>query len=286
MKSTLVLLALAGQAAAQPVTRPERDCRVTIALAPADVRAEIEAWVSSEPRCEHELEVRVVPTKGGYYLSARDERGRVRERVVPDAQSAAVLVVSWMADDSLGPVFPTPVEREHGPVIVETAPIVDEPVSLVGAPSLRRGFRIERAERAQRWFSVGAAGSSADRMGVRGQVDLLAGRAWSLAVAGGWRAGEHGPDVGQARVLVGTQRAFGRWSLRAQLGVGADLVEEGRDRMPVGGERSSVIGKAEAGVLAGLRLDRSWGLIGGPLVESSPELRPTLSVYLGLVRGL
>ena len=86
-------------------------------------------------------------------------------------------------------------------------------------------------------------------------------------------------------MLVGTQRTFGRLSLRAQLGVGADVVEEGRDRMPVPGG-SSVIGKAEAGVLAGIRLDRSWGLIGGPLVESSPELRPTLSVYLGLVRGL
>jgi len=285
MRSTLVLLALAGHAAAQPVTRPERDCRVTIALAPADVRAEIEAWVSSEPRCEHELEVRVVPTKGGYYISARDERGRVRERVVPDAQSAAVLVVSWMADDSLGPVFPTPVEREGKTIIVETPPVVEELPSLVGAPSLRRGFQIERAQRAQRWFSVGAAGSSAERMGVRGQVDLIAGRAWNLAVAGGWRAGERGPDIGQARVLVGTQRTFGRLSLRAQVGVGADVVEEGRDRMPVPGG-SSVIGKAEAGVLAGLRLDRSWGLIGGPLVESSPELRPTLSVYLGLVRGL
>lgn len=283
MRSTLVLLAFAGQAAAQPVTRPERDCKVTIALAPADVRAEIEAWVHSEPRCEHELEVRVVPTKAGYYISARDERGRVRERVVPDAQSAAVLVVSWMADDSLGPVFPPP---ERAPEIVE-APVVEERASSVSPPSIRRGFRIERAERAQRWFSVGAAGSSADRMGVRGQLDLIAGRSWNVAVAGGWRAGDRGPDVGQARLLLGTQRSFGRLSLRAQLGLGADVVDDGRDQMPFpGSERSSVIGKAEAGVLAGLRLDRTWGLIGGPLVESSPDLRPTLSVYLGLVRGL
>lgn len=283
MRSTLVLLALAGQAAAQPVTRPERDCKVTIALAPADVRTEIEAWVTSEPRCEHELEVRVVPTKAGYYISARDERGRVRERVVPDAQSAAVLVVSWMADDSLGPTFPTPVER--APKVVEIPTTFDDPPALVTAPSVRRGFRIEHSERARRWFSAGAVGANADRVGVRGQVDLLAGRSWNLGVAGGWRAGDRGPDVTQARLLLGTQRSFGRLSLRAQLGVGADLVDD-RDRMPLAGDRSSVIGKAEVGVLAGLQINHAWDMISSPLVESSAELRPTLSIYLGLVRGL
>src|SRR4051812_3641665 len=103
----VAVAALCARAVAQPVTQPEREpCKVTIALAPTDVREEIEAWVRAEPRCERELEVRVVPTDDGLYLTARDPGGHVRERIVPDAQSAAVLVVSWMADDSLGPTLP------------------------------------------------------------------------------------------------------------------------------------------------------------------------------------
>src|SRR5213075_54522 len=80
--------------------------------------AEIESWVRAEPRCERELVVRVMPTDDGMlYLTATDQRGHVRERVIPDAQSAAVLVVSWMADDSIGPV-PT-VRADAEPVPVE-----------------------------------------------------------------------------------------------------------------------------------------------------------------------
>lgn len=87
-----------AQAAPAPA---DRACRVTIAEAPGDVRAEIEAWVRAEPRCRRELEVRVVAAAGGLHLRAREPDGHVRERIVPDAQSAAVLVVSWMADDSI-----------------------------------------------------------------------------------------------------------------------------------------------------------------------------------------
>lgn len=115
--SSLVAIALTSSTAlAQPVTSPSHaPCAVTIAVAPDDARREIEAWVRAEPRCERQLEVRVVPTEDGLYLSARDAEGRVRERIVPDAQAAAVLVVSWMADDSLGPDLPTPIEVSAPP---------------------------------------------------------------------------------------------------------------------------------------------------------------------------
>src|SRR4051812_33596116 len=96
----LTVLATAGSAVAQPIVAPE-PCSVSIARAPDDVRAEIDHWVRAEPRCNASLEVRVVPTDGGYYLFARDNRGRVRERVVPDARSAGVLVASWVADDTI-----------------------------------------------------------------------------------------------------------------------------------------------------------------------------------------
>ena len=76
------LLATTTIAAAQPITQPAETtepCRVVVVLAPPDVRAEIEAWVKAEPRCVRELEVRVVPTRDGLYLSASDREGHVRE---------------------------------------------------------------------------------------------------------------------------------------------------------------------------------------------------------------
>ena len=55
-------------------------CSVAIPRAPDEVREEIEVWVRAEPRCSVELEVRVVPTEGGYYLFARDQQGRFRRQ--------------------------------------------------------------------------------------------------------------------------------------------------------------------------------------------------------------
>ncbi len=97
----LVALVIPGAtASARPVP-----CEITIPHAPDDVRAEIETWVRAEQRCATSLEVRVVPTEGGFYLFARDGRGFTRQRIVPDARTAAALVASWMADDSIDGVW-------------------------------------------------------------------------------------------------------------------------------------------------------------------------------------
>jgi hypothetical protein len=90
----------ATPALAQPATRPGQ-CTVVIARAPDDARAAVEKWLSAEPRCSVALEIWIVPTERGLYLLARDQRGRVRERIVPDAQAAGVLVTSWAADDTI-----------------------------------------------------------------------------------------------------------------------------------------------------------------------------------------
>src|SRR5262249_28581431 len=63
-----------------------------------------------------------IPTDGGLYLFALDEHGRIRERIVPDAQSAGVLVASWVADDTM--YVPPP-----APPVVETR----DPFSARGA---------------------------------------------------------------------------------------------------------------------------------------------------------
>src|SRR5262245_60783497 len=100
-----------GSAAAQPGV-----CHVSIVRAPDAVREVVEGWVRAEPRCTGELEVRIVPTDGGYYLFARDGQGRIRERTVPDPQSAGVLVASWAADDALPmapPALVDPIPMPH-----------------------------------------------------------------------------------------------------------------------------------------------------------------------------
>jgi hypothetical protein len=113
-------------------------CAVNIVRAPADVRAVVERWVQAEPKCNAKLEIRIVPTEGGLYLLARDDSGRVRERVVPDAQSAGVLVASWVAADSLS--APTPYEvrtpdpaSATGPAI---APAATDPAIASGGPAI------------------------------------------------------------------------------------------------------------------------------------------------------
>src|SRR5262245_16769208 len=86
-------------------------CDLTISRAPDDVRTAILEWAHAEPRC-HSLDVRVVPTDGGFYILARADDGRTYDRVVPDADSAAALIVSWAADDSINapPVVQVPVD--------------------------------------------------------------------------------------------------------------------------------------------------------------------------------
>src|SRR5687767_12649169 len=84
---------------ARPTVDPG-ECIVTVIRAPSEVRAEIDKWVGAEQACKTTLEVRVLATDGGYYLWARDSFGREHERIVPDAQTAGVLVASWVADDS------------------------------------------------------------------------------------------------------------------------------------------------------------------------------------------
>jgi len=141
MRHALVLAVVlaASTAAAQP--RPP--CAVTIARAPDAVRTVIEQFVAAEASCSVKLEVRVVPTEGGLYLLARDDSGRVRERVVPDAQSAGVLVASWVAADSnTAPVvapapLPAPVVAPAGPpgAMVAPAPMVaPQPMPPVAPP--------------------------------------------------------------------------------------------------------------------------------------------------------
>jgi hypothetical protein len=99
------LVALAIVAAATPAVADP--CDVRIKHAPEHVRDAVASWVFHESHCGAPLEVRIVDTHEGLYVFARDTNGRVRERQVPDAQSAGVLIASWAAADAPAPEPPS-----------------------------------------------------------------------------------------------------------------------------------------------------------------------------------
>jgi hypothetical protein len=166
LAAVLVLLASAPVAAAP--------CSVTVVRAPDDVREVVDHWVSAEPRCATTLEVRIVPSGEGLFVIARDDRGRVHDRMVPDAQTAGVLIASWAADDDVG--LP--------PVV---APSADPDVPAPSTP-------FARARREHRWLRAGSfvplatamLGAGYQRIdkdtatGARGSVGLWTRGGWTL----------------------------------------------------------------------------------------------------------
>jgi len=92
MRRVLLLISCAASPAAAESTHP---CEISIVRAPAEVRAAIQEWVAKEDRCVTSLEIRVFAMDGEYYVLARDGSGWIRERTVPDAQSAGAVVSSW-----------------------------------------------------------------------------------------------------------------------------------------------------------------------------------------------
>lgn len=208
-----VALVICGPASAEPVPTSDT-CLVAVMRAPDDVRQVIEIWVHAEPRCTTLLEVRVVPTDYGLYLYARSPDGRVRERIVPDAQSAGVLVASWTADDWVEPSTVGP-----GTLNPRVQPVIAEPVA---APITSR--------RVGRWLAIDGmmmtSGSGAT--GVRAQLDLARLRGWTIGVAASaLRTDDDIEGDGHLQydergliAQLGFAQTFGGWELRVGGGVG------------------------------------------------------------------
>ena len=277
-----ILLGLLGSAtvAAQPVMQPSQ-CDVTISRAPDEVRDAIEAWVHAEPRCATTLDVRVVPTEGGFYLFARDPAGRVRERVVPDAQSAGVLVASWVADDQVQPMPPVP-DEPPAPVTPVAAPsttpvIVPAGVATAATTTPGRG----------RWLTLGGIVQLGDGLhgeggrGVRAELDLRHYGKWTLgavlAVAssrlelGGllgddYVTGSVGIVDVRALAQVSRSMSIGRlWNVGLALGGGL-VVTHARAELESEsfGATSGVSPTAEASLLITRKIGDTWALVAGP----------------------
>ncbi|NVB77808.1 MAG: hypothetical protein HOV81_05380 [Kofleriaceae bacterium] len=297
------------------MTRP---CAVTIARAPDDVRIVVDAWIAAEPSCSTALEVRIVPTEGGLYLLARDEHGRVRERIVPDAQSAGVLIASWAADDVIvaPPVTPAPAPEpaiapapppEAPPAAPAVAPPAPMAPSMMG-PSMAPGAlggpvdgppAPSLPKRISKWISVGAlVGDSGASGGARLELDIFTRGKWSFGLAGSvsnartwvYANGSGGELMTSDKKLTATvtrNMQYGRFQLRASAGLGLVYSEAGglMTSYAVGAssdiiEGDDVFSVADASLLLGIELGKSWAITGGPVLTIYDQVFDAHSVQM------
>jgi len=262
----LALLLVAAPAAAEP-----RRCNVTIVRAPDDVGAVIEQWVRAERSCDITLAIRVVPVPGGYRLNARDGDGRVRERIVPDAQTAGVLVASWIANDQTQDPFAV---RNPSPPDPDDESLEPPGESL---PMRVADHESEKPAR-RRWLSAGVLGSTT--VGVRAELDAVVVGNWSFGIAASVTRCDHAfantlthsdVDASYWRALATIVRTFsvGRINFRPSLGIGA-LTAYGRVEQwaPVSKTYGVVTTQATAqlALLLGVELTRNWAVHGGPIM--------------------
>jgi hypothetical protein len=264
--AALCAAAVTGRtAAAEPVATPA-SCAVDLVRAPDDVRAVVERWIRAEPHCSVALEVRIIPTDGGLYVLARDNRGRTHERVVPDANGAGVLIASWAADASLGPPAARPPDaREPAqPEPAATAwPVPREPSRWIGLTGMTE------------LVAIGGRDQN-DTHGGRADVDLGSpGAGFVIGLAASVTRGDHsaGPSFPTSitaitDVAVVAEVEFparlGDWQLTPSVGGGggythAHALNERTDTI-------SLIGQAS--LMLSYRLAPRIALVTGPLVTT------------------
>jgi hypothetical protein len=290
----------ASQAAAQPVTSPAT-CAVRVVRAPDDVRQVVEAWVQAEPRCSVALDVRIIATDGGLYLFALDERGRIRERIVPDAQSAGVLVASWVADDTPPKPGPAPTTEARDPFSIRggssdgelTSPgmtLSNEPMDGDPRPASRKNV--------SKWIGVGLLMSKdASDGGLRVDSDVWTRGRYSLGAALSSTSNHmdvvsaQGAGYMQSRdVKIMATGSYtwqsGRWFLRGAAGVGAVhtsvlvSIDQPSFTSTYGFyQASGWTGVTEASAIGGAALGQNWSLNFGPMVTLYAQNLHTYDTY-------
>jgi hypothetical protein len=190
---------------------------------------------------------------GGYVVHARDHRGRLRVRIVPDAQTVGVLIASWSADDRLDPEASPPGDRRPASPVDRAAPT------------------------AQRMLFSGLAGET---YGGRGEIDVFGSRFPVGIVLAGQR---HGTDTEfQLLAYVGATMVRQDWQLRVQLGAG---IQQTRSRFVTSSLSEVMWGDqadrtldaiTELSLTASRHLVAGWGLTAGivvtePLSATEPD---------------
>jgi hypothetical protein len=287
-----LLLAASHAALAQPVTSPAT-CAVKVLRAPDDVRQIVEAWVQAEPRCSVALEVRIIPTDGGLYLFALDERGRIRERMVPDAQSAGVLVASWVADDTMytpPPKTAPPVDDRVDPFTIRGSGMSSDlttPGLTVSTTEPVDGLSKDPTNKnVSKWIGLGLVMTKdSNDGGVRLDADVWTRGKYSIGAALSSTSG-HMEVIASQGVGLMTSRdiklmatgshtwsSSGRWFARGAAGVGlvhTDVLitidEPSFTSTYTWYEAAGWTGVAEASLIGGAELGKNWSFNAGPVV--------------------
>jgi hypothetical protein len=311
-RAMLIVLALAGAAYGDP----SHPCAVHVARAPAQIRAEIERWLAGESSCNVALEVRVVATDGGYYLLARDVRGRVRERIVPDGASAGVLVASWASDDQLGDDVPPPnVARpaaidkdgdDDDDAGSDAAPVPDAHAEPAITASIDVPKPHDDWPQPSKWLRVDLLVSSAGiaGSGLRAEADVLQLHGWTAGLAASIATGfDMVPDTLQvsdmmsqlelrdidALAYVARTGNLASWlHLRGAIAAGARITTatlpfiENQDGVTSGPSSATAVRPTiDASLLVGAELGHGWALELGALVSASSGLHISLPESIG-----
>ena len=275
----LVVLATAAPAAADP-------CDVRIKHAPDAVRAEVTRWLLDETDCGAALEVRIVPTDGGLYVFARDANGRVRERIVPDAQNAGVLIASWAAADATAPKPAMDVALTYVP----PKPTMNVELSYappdIQAPGIERDVGVTRslAPRGGKTFAMHLFGNE-NTFGLRSELDVWRRGPWVASAAMSFAHDGHVDyeargsdelDYFDLKALASIAVVSEQGRFRLQWGAGAGLVGTyvrgtsfHNDLLNAYGHLSAlgVSPTFESAVTIGLKIGPQWYLDAGPLAS-------------------
>jgi hypothetical protein len=287
----IVIAASASSIRAEPTTTTP--CAVTIVRAPDAVRATVEHWLASE-HCGTPLTVRIIPTEGQLYIYAQDDRGRVHERTVPDADSAGVLIASWTADAGLvaPPITDSPSAGEPPQTLVQPAqpsdPHLDpRPLVLVDRP------HTAAPARRPRWLTLAVGAGSGEGHGVRAELEVLQRGGFTAdvqlelsaaamnAIADPQSLGSYAATFTDASAMIGaryTWRFGDRWHVRA--GVAAGLVTTQVSLTYIDSTSGSSVTSSSAAALTpicegallfGHSLGDRWELELGPVATLAPQ---------------
>lgn len=136
-RNVIFAIVLLGAAAVSAAADPT-PCGVRIERAPGDLAESIERRLVALSACGGHLDVWVIRSEDGLYVIARDELGRVRERVVPDVEVAAALIASWVETDAAAPLTTAGILPLPPPPAPPTAAMAPAParVAQVDDPSV------------------------------------------------------------------------------------------------------------------------------------------------------
>jgi hypothetical protein len=263
-------------AATPAFTHADPTCAVSIVRAPDDVRTVVESWLAKE-QCATPLTVRIIETDGGYYIYAVDDRGAIRERVVPDAQSAGVLIASWTADDGIVRIEPVAAVVHDEPV-AETS--TTTPTTLVDhLPAVKR-------VPSTRWVTLaGGAGGSNGTRGIRGELEFVHAGAFSLDLQLAYGAADmlasdnyqtyfsHFDDLSALIGLHYTWRFHRDWHVRAGFAVGIMTTQMTLTSTNTSFASNPQLATAvsEASLMFGHSLGDRWELEIGPVATLANE---------------